>query len=177
MGGPFEYVSQRPAILQATATLGIRDSDVARIVGVVPMVVSQWATGKRPIPLVRHVALELFVVRASGGLAPTASRSSPNTPARRRETAWDTFIEWLRLAKEERGGQELPDDVWTAAVALLLQNGVSVIPKDFRAMFGEKFADDPAQFLGHFDAAMRRGRIRDVTAMTEKILTNEEQEK
>jgi hypothetical protein len=141
------------------------------------MVVSQWATGKRPIPLVRHVALEVFVVHASGALAPTASKSSPDTAARRRETAWGTLIKWLRLAKEERGGQELPDDVSIAAVALLLQNRVSVIPKDFRAMFGERFAADPAQFLAHFDAAMRRGRIRDVTAMTEQILTNEEQGK
>jgi DNA-binding transcriptional regulator YdaS (Cro superfamily) len=154
---PIEHVTRRPPILQASSILGIRDADVARAVGVRPITVSDWNTGKRPIPLVRHEALELFLIRHLGEL----NRAElTGKAAHRVKVAWKTALEWMRLAREEHRGQDLSHDVAMAAAALLNR----AVP------------DLPPGALEQLDAAFRRGEIRDLNAVLEALLAEEREE-
>ena len=56
-----DRVLRRPAALEATRICGFTDSEIARLGGVSAMTVSEWVSGKRPIPRARHQALCLFL--------------------------------------------------------------------------------------------------------------------
>jgi transcriptional regulator with XRE-family HTH domain len=56
-----DRVLRRPAALEATRICGFTDSEIARLGSVSAMTVSEWVSGKRPIPRFRHQALCLFV--------------------------------------------------------------------------------------------------------------------
>jgi hypothetical protein len=56
-----DRVLRRPAALEATRICGFTDSEIAKLGGVSAMTVSEWVSGKRPIPKHRHQALVLFV--------------------------------------------------------------------------------------------------------------------
>ena len=57
-----DRVLRRPAALEATRICGFTDSEIARLSGVSAMTVSEWVSGKRPIPRFRHQALVLVRV-------------------------------------------------------------------------------------------------------------------
>jgi hypothetical protein len=93
----------RPPVLQATLTLGFTDSDVARIVGVSQMTVSEWATGKRPIPKLRYAALWFFITRAAlHALQNAIESASPGSGERRRLEITQQIVNvWRDLAFDE----------------------------------------------------------------------------
>jgi hypothetical protein len=162
-GKPTEYVIRRPPILQATAALGIRDAEVARIVGVAPMVVSQWGSGKRPIPLLRHLAL-IMVVNLRLLLLSHPNYKQPGLSERdesRIKATHRAVGEWYALAYEERGEAPPPHDVWIAAQALVLRSGETVPGVDY-------------DYLSQIDAKVRQGEIRDPRALLDRILAEEE---
>jgi DNA-binding transcriptional regulator YdaS (Cro superfamily) len=94
----------RPAVLQATLALGFTDAAVARIIGVSQMTVSEWATGKRPIPKLRYAALYFFITRATGPhvLQGAIESASPGSNERRRLEATQQAVDvWRDLAFDE----------------------------------------------------------------------------
>jgi hypothetical protein len=89
----------RPPILSALAILGLNHAALGRLFGISTMAVSQWATGDRPIPLVRHLALLFLVTRLTGVIDPT---HPPQTRyARRAQIAVDAASRWCNLARDE----------------------------------------------------------------------------
>jgi hypothetical protein len=112
--------------------------------------------GKRPIPLIRHEALELFLIRHLGEL----NRAElTGKAAHRVKVALKTALEWRRLAHEEHRGQDLSHDVAMAAAALL-----------------NRAVPDFPGALEQLDAAFRRGEIRDLNAVLEALLAEEREE-
>jgi predicted transcriptional regulator len=95
-----EYVTRRLPILQATATLGIRDAEVARLLDVTPITVSEWAVGKRPIPRARHALLRQLVHMLAERLNWAAKRLSAKE-ARRLEVAAEVASKWYALSSDE----------------------------------------------------------------------------
>jgi hypothetical protein len=71
--------------------------------------------GKRPIPLLRHVAVQLLVARLIGALQ--VRPYSRDLEGRRRHVVMDVALTWLRLSQEELG--HVSDDVTAEARALL----------------------------------------------------------
>jgi hypothetical protein len=96
-----DYVTCRPPILHATMTLGIRDAEVARILGVTPVTVSEWGRGMRPIPRGKHAVLRSVVARS----LPGPTKHSPRIEATRA-----AVIGWLEVADDEIGLQATQDD-------------------------------------------------------------------
>jgi hypothetical protein len=113
---PAIHVTTRPPILQATTTLGVPDREVARRVGVSPIVVSDWNRGVRPIPKLRHAAMQLVVERLLWSLSTVPAWSEKDD--RRIQVAREVAQSWLNLSYEELG--PVPGDVEVAAAGIVL---------------------------------------------------------
>jgi DNA-binding transcriptional regulator YdaS (Cro superfamily) len=91
---------ERPPIFSALEVLGFNYAHIGRLLGVTTMSVSDWATGKRPLPLIRALALNYLVARLTGiigkNLPPPQTRY-----ARRAQVAIDAAERWCRLARDE----------------------------------------------------------------------------
>jgi hypothetical protein len=156
------HVARRPPILQATAALGFSDAEVARALRVAPMVVSQWANGQRPIPIVRHLALSFVVEREVERLRSDADLECMDQ-ARRLKVTYDACSKWLALSRLERGRESYDEGV--AAFALLATKD------DLRERLTE--LDAAARLLGHADER-GEGKVRDLNALLDKMLAKEE---
>jgi hypothetical protein len=102
----------RPPILSALAVLGLNYAAIARLFGIPTMTVSEWATGKRPIPRVRRLALHFLVARLTGKV--DRARPPQTRYARRTQIAIDAALAWAKLDNEEQaedGGVLLEEDV------------------------------------------------------------------
>jgi hypothetical protein len=107
-----DRVIDRPPIFSALAVLGLNYAHIGRLAGVATMTVSNWATGNRPFPLVRQLALLFLCTRLTG----VVGASQPQTKyARRAAIAVDASIRWAALARdeldEETGGVYAADDL------------------------------------------------------------------
>jgi hypothetical protein len=71
--------------------------------------------GKRPIPLLRHVAVQLLVARLIGALQ--VRPYSRDLEGRRREVTREVAFKWLRLSQDELA--DVLDDVTEEARAML----------------------------------------------------------
>jgi hypothetical protein len=94
-------VTERPPILEAIRSLGLNDRMIAELMGVTSVAVNQWALGKRPIPLVRHLALLFLVGRLTGRIG--AAVPPQSRYARRAAVAREAALAWAELAKHELG--------------------------------------------------------------------------
>jgi DNA-binding transcriptional regulator YdaS (Cro superfamily) len=104
----------RPPIFSALEVLGFNYAHIGRLLGVSTMSVSDWATGKKPLPIIRALALQYLVARLTGvigrNLPPPQTRY-----ARRAQVAIDAAARWLQLARDEleedTGGVYRADDI------------------------------------------------------------------
>jgi DNA-binding transcriptional regulator YdaS (Cro superfamily) len=91
---------ERPPIFSALEVLGFNYAHIGRLLGVTTMSVSDWATGKKPLPIVRALALNYLVARLTGiigrDLPPPQTRY-----ARRAQVALDAAARWCQLARDE----------------------------------------------------------------------------
>src|SRR5215216_3000231 len=91
--------SDRLPIFSALQVLGFNYAQVGRLLGVSTMSISEWASAKKPIPVVRHLALLFLVTRLTGVVD---ARNPPQTRyARRAEIAIDAARRWSQLARDE----------------------------------------------------------------------------
>jgi hypothetical protein len=96
-------VIDRPPVLSALAVLGLNYAHIGRLAGVATMTVSNWATGNRPLPLVRHLALQFLVARLTGLVG---AKEPPNTNyARRSQITVEAATRWAALARDELNEQ------------------------------------------------------------------------
>jgi hypothetical protein len=94
-----DSVSDRSPIFSALYVLGLNNAQIGRLLGVTSMTISEWSTGKKRIPLVRHLALLFLVTRLTGVVG---GKHLPNTKyARRAEIAVDAANRWAQLARDE----------------------------------------------------------------------------
>ena len=94
-------VTGRPPILEATRTLGLNDRMLGDLMNVTGVAVHQWAVGKKPIPLARHLALLFVVGRLTGKIG--AAVPPQSRYARRAAVAREAALAWAELAKHELG--------------------------------------------------------------------------
>jgi hypothetical protein len=89
----------RPPILDATRAIGLTDSDLARLIGCSAMVVSEWVTGKRPIPKEKLAALALFLLELEGTLAVISSDLTEGPHAKRAQVLGEaiTKLVWMSI--------------------------------------------------------------------------------
>jgi hypothetical protein len=91
--------SERQPIFSALEVLGLRYAEIGRLAGVSTKSVHMWATGKEPIPLIRHLALQFLVTRLTGLVG---AKYPPNTRyARRSQIAIDAANAWAKLSRDE----------------------------------------------------------------------------
>jgi hypothetical protein len=94
-----DSVSDRPPIFSALYVLGLNNAQIGRLLRVTSMTISEWSTGRKRIPLVRHLALLFMVTRLTGVVG---GKHLPNTRyARRAEIAVDAANRWAQLARAE----------------------------------------------------------------------------
>jgi hypothetical protein len=94
-----DRVIDRPPIFSALAVLGLNYAHIGRLAGVATMTVSNWATGNRPFPLVRQLALLFLCTRLTGVVG---AKYPPNTRyARRSQIAIDAANAWAKLSRDE----------------------------------------------------------------------------
>lgn len=93
-----DWVGERLPIFEALRSIGLRDRQIARALGISRVAVSDWAGGRRPIPPLRHATLIWLVGVLIGrfGKAQLNSRY-----ARRSQLARDSAERWLNLARDE----------------------------------------------------------------------------
>jgi hypothetical protein len=92
-------VSDRLPIFSALHVLGLSYAEIGRLLGVSTVSVHEWATGKKPLPLVRHLALQFLVTRLTGVVG---AKFPPQTRyARRAQIARDAAIAWAELSRDE----------------------------------------------------------------------------
>jgi transcriptional regulator with XRE-family HTH domain len=99
----------RPPVLQATRLISLTDSHVAALFGVSQMTVSEWATGKRPIPLARHLALVHLLLHLEGtiGIPEVAAEPAEGPYAQRARVAGEIIMKLVDLTFDELG-DDLP---------------------------------------------------------------------
>jgi hypothetical protein len=94
-----DRVSDRLPIFSALHVLGLRDVEIGRLLGVSTVSVHQWATGKKPFPLIRRLALNYLVGRLVGIIG---AKYPPQTRfARRAEIARAAAEAYLLLDRDE----------------------------------------------------------------------------
>jgi hypothetical protein len=94
-----DRVSDRLPIFSALHVLGLRDVEIGRLLGVSTVSVHQWATGKKPFPLIRRLALNYLVGRLVGIIG---GKYPPQTRfARRAEIARAAAEAYLLLDRDE----------------------------------------------------------------------------
>jgi hypothetical protein len=94
-----DRASDRQPIFSALNVLGLKDAATARLLGVAAVPVHLWATGKQPVPLVRHLALLFVVGRLTGLIGAKYPLNSRH--ARRAQIAIDAATAWAKLARDE----------------------------------------------------------------------------
>jgi len=93
-------VGERPPIFSALEALGFNYAHIGRLLGVSTMSVSEWASAKKPMPVVRALALQYLVARLTRVIG--AKLPPPHTRyARRSQVAIDASVRWLQLARDE----------------------------------------------------------------------------
>jgi hypothetical protein len=110
-----ERMLARPTILEATRVCGLTDSEVARLLGITPMQVNDWAKGRRRIPPVKHYALCLVMITLCGimGKAPPASLYT------KRATMLESFVrDLVTLALDDVAPKKLPEHITNAGMEL-----------------------------------------------------------
>jgi transcriptional regulator with XRE-family HTH domain len=94
-----DSVSDRLPIFSALNVLGLSYAEIGRQLGVTTVTVHEWARGKKPLPLVRHLALLFLVGRLTKIIG---AKHPPQTRyARRSEIAVEAAIKWAALARDE----------------------------------------------------------------------------
>jgi hypothetical protein len=106
-------VTERAPIFEATRSLGLNDRKIAQLMGISPEAVHQFVNGKKPLPLVRHLALLYLVTRLTGVVG---AAYPPNTRfARRAQVAIDAAKAWAECARseleEDTGGVYRAEDI------------------------------------------------------------------
>jgi hypothetical protein len=94
-----DRVTDRLPIFSALNVLGLSYAEIGRLLGVSTVSVHHWAVGKKPLPLVRFLALQFLVGRLVGiigGQYPPQTRY-----ARRAEIARSAAEAYLLLARDE----------------------------------------------------------------------------
>jgi hypothetical protein len=92
-------VTDRAPIFEATRSLGLNDRKIAQLMGISPEAVHQFVNGKKPLPIVRHLALLYLVTRLTGLVG---AAYAPNTRyARRAQVKIDAAKAWCQLARDE----------------------------------------------------------------------------
>jgi hypothetical protein len=94
-----DRVSDRLPIFSALHVLGLQYVEVGRLLGVTTVSVHEWASGKKPLPLVRHLALLHLVGRLTGIIG--AKYPPRSRYARRAQIARDAAVAWAELARNE----------------------------------------------------------------------------
>jgi hypothetical protein len=92
-------VTDRPPIFEATRSLGLNDRKIARLMGISPEAIHQFIKGKKPLPIVRALALQFLVTRLTGLVG--AAYPPPTRYARRAQIAIDAAKAWCQLARDE----------------------------------------------------------------------------
>jgi hypothetical protein len=100
--------ADRPPILDALRTLGLRDSDIARALGLPASNVADWRNGRRPIPHKTQAALLFVAARLLGIIG--ASAPPMTLYARRASVAIETATLWTNLARDEFAAELGTDD-------------------------------------------------------------------
>jgi hypothetical protein len=96
---PADRTGDRLPIFSALHVLGFSYAEVGRLLGVSTMSISDWANGKKPLPVVRHLALLFLVTRLTGVVG---AKHPPQTRfARRAQIAVDAAARWCELARDE----------------------------------------------------------------------------
>jgi hypothetical protein len=109
----------RLPIFSALHVLGFNYAHVGRLLGVSTMSVSDWANGKKPVPLVRHLALQFVVTRLTGIVG---AKYPPQTRfARRSQIAVDAAIKWAQLSRDE-----LHEDTGGVFEAETIERGIAM---------------------------------------------------
>jgi DNA-binding transcriptional regulator YdaS (Cro superfamily) len=91
---------ERPPIFSALEVLGFNYAHIGRLLSVSTMAVSDWASAKKPMPVVRALALQYLVARLTRVIG--ANLPPPQTRyARRSQVAIDASVRWLQLARDE----------------------------------------------------------------------------
>jgi hypothetical protein len=114
-----DRAAERPPIFSALHVLGFSYAEIGRLLGVTTMSVHEWATGKRPIPLVRHLALQFVVTRLTGIVG---AKYPPHTRyAKRSAVAVEAAIKWAQLSRDE-----LAEDTGGAYRAEDIERGIAL---------------------------------------------------
>ena len=91
---------ERPPIFSAVEVLGFNYAHIGRLLGVSSMAVSDWASAKKPMPVIRALALQYLVARLTRVIG--ANLPPPHTRyARRSQVAIEVSARWLQLARDE----------------------------------------------------------------------------
>jgi hypothetical protein len=94
-----DRVTDRLPIFSALHVLGLSYAEIGRLLGVSTVTVHHWAVGKKPLPLVRFLALQFLVGRLVGIIG---AKYPPQTRyARRAEIARNAAESYLLLARDE----------------------------------------------------------------------------
>jgi DNA-binding transcriptional regulator YdaS (Cro superfamily) len=106
-----DRASDRLPIFSALQVLGFSHAQVGRLLGVSTVSVHEWATGKKPLPPLRHATL----IWLTGVLIGRFGNAQLKTRyARRSQLARETAQAWLDLARgevlEDVGG-DLPKEI------------------------------------------------------------------
>jgi hypothetical protein len=94
-----DRVSDRLPIFSALHVLGLTYAEIGRLFGVSTVSVHHWATGKKPLPLVRNLALQFLVGRLIGVIG--AAYPPKTRYSRRAHVARDAAQAYLLLARDE----------------------------------------------------------------------------
>jgi hypothetical protein len=114
-----DRAADRPPILSALHVLGFSYAEVGRLLGITTMSVHEWATNRRPIPLVRHLALQFVVTRLVGIVG---AKHPPQTRyARRSQIAVEAATKWAQLSRDE-----LAEDTGGAYRAEDIERGIAL---------------------------------------------------
>ena len=94
-----DRVTDRLPIFSALHVLGLSYAEIGRLLGVSTVTVHHWAVGKKPLPLVRFLALQFLVGRLVGIIG---AKYPPRTRyARREEIARNAAESYMLLARDE----------------------------------------------------------------------------
>ena len=94
-----DRVPDRLPIFSALSVLGFSYAELGRLLGVSTVAVHRWATEKKPLSTVRHLALLFVVTRLTGVI--DAGHPPQTRYARRAEIAITAAKAWNQLARDE----------------------------------------------------------------------------
>ena len=94
-----DRVSDRLPIFSALHVLGFSYAEVGRLLGVSTVSVHEWATGKKPLSVIRALALIFLVTRLTGVVG---KAHPPQTRyAHRTQIAVEAAMAYAKLARDE----------------------------------------------------------------------------